>query len=122
MNRNKKKESAEDLVIKVELEEDIDKPTLVRFLGKNYSIDYIDRNKGQEDLGNTLFHEQQVLVQNNLHPAEEADVLLHEFIHVIDLAMELDLSEHQVRVLASGIYALLQDNPDFAEFITHQRI
>lgn len=39
------------------------------------------------------------------------NVLLHECIHAIDHALQLELSERQVSVLATAIIAFARDNP-----------
>ena len=94
------------------------RPTLVRFLGRNYNITYSDIDSGMTNLGLTHLNEGLVNIRNSQPPVEERDTVLHEFIHVVSHVMEIDLDERQVTVLAHGLTAIFQDNPSFGEYIT----
>ena len=74
-----------------------------------------------EKLGLCMYNEAQVIIKEGQLPLEEANTILHEFLHVIDNIMDLELSEHQITTVATGLMGLFQDNPSFAKFIIKQR-
>ena len=45
------------------------------------------------------------------------DTLLHEVLHSLSYAYDLELTESQVVRLTSGLTALMLDNPDFIEYL-----
>jgi len=96
------------------------RPEVVRVFGRNFYINYCSPDFGITDMGLTQFHRSIVNICEGQLPVEEADTLLHEIIHVIDLTMELDLTEKQVTTLAHGLIGVFQDNPDFAKFVTQK--
>lgn len=49
---------------------------------------------------------------------EVKDTLLHEVVHAVDILHNLGMTEEQVRGLATGLLAVLHDNPKFTQFIT----
>lgn len=57
----------------------------------------------------------------------ERETLLHEVVHAVSLAMDAELNERQVKVMARGLYSTLKDNPALARFLlleseqTHRR-
>lgn len=94
------------------------RPELVRVFGRNFYVNYPSSETGMQDLGLTHFHQSLVNVVDGQSAVEERDTLLHEFIHVIDLTMELELTEKQVTCLAHGLIGVFNDNPEFAKFVT----
>lgn len=91
-------------------------PTLVRVLGKDITIDYASEDF--PDAGQMQEDSLSILIKGGQLPIEEMDTLLHETIHGLDYILDLGLSEHQVRMLATGLIGLFQDNPEFAAFVT----
>lgn len=92
-------------------------PEVVRVLGRDVVVDVVDelpRAFGEYD-----YETQIVRIVRGQHPAFEADTLLHELIHAIDDVMQLGLKERQVHCVASGVIALLKDNPDLFEYLRH---
>ena len=95
-----------------------ERPSHVRVFGRNFYITYSSLLEGgMTDLGLTHVNEGLVNIRNEQHPLEEKDTLLHEFMHVIDYVMGLELSEKQITVMAHGLVGLFQDNPEFAEYL-----
>lgn len=93
-------------------------PRNVRVFGKNHEIIYSDT---MTELGLTDYHNCKVIIKEGQLPIEEADTVLHEIIHVIDYTMDLDMTEHQVRSVATGLIGIFQDNPLFARWIAEHR-
>ena len=45
------------------------------------------------------------------------DTFLHEIIHIIDYDCQTEMTERQVHCVATGLYSVLKDNPEFAKWI-----
>jgi hypothetical protein len=61
----------------------------------------------------------------DLPASEEADTVLHEILHAILFQMAVllppDVEEQFVRSAATGLYAVLQDNPQLAKWLIQPR-
>lgn len=97
------------------------RPDKVRVFGRDFSIVYSTELQGMKELGLTQYNDAVVNVRDNQLPLEEADTILHEFIHVIDFLMSLELTEKQVACVSKGLIGIIQDNPDFGKFIIQPR-
>ena len=90
-------------------------PSSITVVGREYSIVV------KEDLvglyGQCDYDNLRIDIKSGQIPLLEADTLLHELIHSIDDAMQLKMSERQVHCTATGIIALLRDNPQFLEYL-----
>lgn len=98
------------------------RPKVIRVFGKNFDV--VTNPKGitpSDASGFLLYNNQLVVLSEGLTPSEEADTLLHEITHAIDFTMGLELSERQVTQLATGLYGVLQDNPEFAQWLIERR-
>lgn len=89
-------------------------PPSVRVLGRDIPIQMVDELPNA--FGEYEYKTQIVRVQRGQQPAFEADTILHELIHAIDDAMQLQLRERQVHCLAVGLVALFKDNADFQAY------
>lgn len=93
-------------------------PSLIRVIGKPYSVELVPKTKLETaDLGECKYPEQQITIQSGQAKEQEQDTLLHEVIHAVDEAMDTDLSETQVRRMATGLLAVFHDNPDFVKYL-----
>lgn len=97
------------------------RPSNVRVFGRNYTINYVPEYMGLEDYGTTSDHLLLINIKEHQLPIEEADTVLHEVLHAIDFTMDLEISEHQIRALATGLIGVFQDNPEFAKYITEPK-
>lgn len=99
------------------------KPTLVRVLGKCFSINFVDEvhPKLEGNLGMCMKQEQQIYINNCQPPAEEGDTVLHEVMHAVDHVMGTKLTEKQITRMATGIFGMLQDNQEFAKWLIKDR-
>lgn len=96
-------------------------PNSVRILGRTWDIFYYDKTQGYSEHGCAVEERRELLISEDQLPIDEADTVLHETIHAVDMTMDLDLSEHQVRMLATALIGIFQDNPEFAEYIIKKR-
>lgn len=95
-------------------------PSNVRILGKDISIDYAPEGPVFSNAGHMDESSLSILVRPDQLPLEEIDVVLHEFFHALDYVLDLELTEHQVRLLGTGLTGVFQDNPEFAAFVTRR--
>lgn len=91
----------------------------VRILGQVYEIRWeppADGSRGECDYVIKRIH-----VDPSYAPVEQADTLLHEILHGVVWGMKLGLSpskeEKIVCALASGLTAVLQDNPQLRAYL-----
>lgn len=96
----------------------VDRPSQVRVFGRNYIVNYPASYTGMKELGNIDHHSMVINILDHQLSIEEADTVLHEVLHAIEYTMDLELSEHQIRTLATGLIGVFQDNPEFAKYIT----
>jgi hypothetical protein len=92
----------------------------LRYMGKYVPVvaipqEAIDDNP--EVMGRTNY--QYAIVRYNPYqsPDQLKDTLIHEPFHLISEQLDLNLSERQVRLLATGYLALLRDNPEYAKWL-----
>lgn len=90
----------------------------VRVLGRVYKIKRLKRMK---DAGNCDYVKAELRVSANQDDLEQKDALLHEVMHAIRYQQGREyggeVEEDYVRSLATGLIAVLQDNPDFAAWL-----
>lgn len=99
------------------------RPTRIRIIGKEHEISYLPT--GHEELkdgadtfaGRIDNDRQRIIIEDGQTTSSEQDTLLHEVLHGIESAMDLDLEESKVRRMATGLLAVLKDNPDFLEYL-----
>lgn len=60
---------------------------------------------------------QLILIRDGQPLESEQDTLLHEVLHAVDEAMGLKMKEAQVKGCATGLLAVLKDNPRFATYL-----
>lgn len=101
----------------------VKRPESVRLMGRTYDIKYVPGSALADghDFGQIIYPLHTVFILDGQTPVEEADTVLHELIHAIDLTMGLDMSEHQVHHMATGLMALFQDNPEIAKYFAEDK-
>ena len=99
------------------------RPFRIRIIGKDHAIDYLpsghdDLKEGDDTFAGRIDHERQrVMIEEGQTLDSEQDTLLHEVMHGVERAMDLDLEETKVRRMATGLLAVFKDNPDFLDFL-----
>lgn len=91
------------------------RPEKIKILGKVFRV-----NNGPlaEDLMGECDNDKQLILIRDGQPLEsEQDTLLHEVLHAVDEAMGLKMKEAQVKGCATGLLAVLKDNPRFATYL-----
>jgi hypothetical protein len=99
------------------------RPATLRIIGKSYRVEWPDSIElegnhvsGLSDPDNQLI---QVLASQPLENAQ--DGLLHEVMHCLEAAFDLDLDETVVQRLATGLLAVLKDNPKFVAYLRRRK-
>jgi len=90
-------------------------PTEVKIVGKTYKIEWLEHLANQGE----TFHAIQTIKIEITDKAKEQmqDTVLHEVMHGIDYAMQAKLSERQVTVMATGLLAVLKENPNLMRYL-----
>jgi len=70
-----------------------------------------------DEFGMCFFIKGEIHVRPNQSEDQARDTLLHEVIHAIDNVETLNLTEEQVRTLATDLRAVFTANPDFAKWV-----
>lgn len=100
-------------------------PSSIRILGRRFTVhliteDPLDAGK----LGTLQMNELRINLLDTHDLVGEADTLLHEVMHALCHLMRVtsgDDEEDIVWRLATGLTAVLQDNPDFGAYISEIR-
>lgn len=101
----------------------ISRPEAIRLMGRTFLFNYVKGSVLSPDdtFGHIDVYGQVICISDDLTPVEEADTVLHELIHAVDLTMGLDMTEHQVHHLATGLIALFQDNPELGAYFCEDK-
>jgi hypothetical protein len=98
------------------------KKQYLRILGRDYEIKYVPPSGfSHMELGLCDNKTQTISIATDQTPIEATDTFLHEVIHAIDWIIGLELSEHQVRHLAATLVGVIQDNPEWADWLVQDK-
>jgi hypothetical protein len=92
-------------------------PLSVRILGKHYKIEPMNSHAQDGEFGACNYAYQLLEYNQKLCIDELKDTILHEMVHVLDHGMQLQLKEEQVHAVATGLYAIIKDNPEFFQWV-----
>lgn len=95
----------------------------VRVLGKKIAYRWVDRieHEGEELNGLADYDGQDVQIKNDLPLETEQEKVLHETLHIIECAMEMDLEDEVVARFANGLLAVLKDNPSLISYLRRRK-
>jgi len=65
--------------------------------------------------GQILYDKSKILLKADVSEEQKRNTLLHEIIHAVDEAYNIELSEKQVDTLGNALMAVFIDNPDLKE-------
>lgn len=104
----------------------VKRPAHIRILGKPYKIEFVPlEHSGLRDspddqdpgMGRMSPEQQEIFIRTGQPLESEQDTVLHEIIHGVDETLGLQLNEYQVTVLATGLLAVLKDNPGLRTYL-----
>ena len=90
----------------------------IDILGKIHSVKYFDFEDAVQTTNHTgsiNHHKQTIQIDTNAHKQYQSEVLLHEIIHGVSHALNLNLGEDDVYRLGTGLYQVLSSNGFLAE-------
>jgi hypothetical protein len=90
-------------------------PPSISFMGRVLPVEIA--NLTELD-GQWVGQELKIELRPGLKPVEQRDTVVHELFHAIDQFLVLGMSERQVRLLATALVGIFQDNPEFAAYVT----
>jgi hypothetical protein len=91
-------------------------PTVVVVLGKPYAVEVV-KKKGS-DYGECFVDLCSIEIASYQCDHQKRDTLLHEVMHAVDHEMDTDMKEEQIRRMATGLLAVLRQNPALVAFLT----
>lgn len=98
------------------------RPAKLKILGKPFSVIYTVAAPLEEDLNGECDSDKQSILVRDGQPLEsEQDTVLHECLHAIDEAVDAKLKETQIKKLATGLLAVLKDNPRFVSYLRRRK-
>ncbi len=98
------------------------RPSAVKIIGKTYGISYATGKPLDDGNLGELDHDKQSITIRVGQPLEqEQDTILHEILHGVDHELFLKMSEKQVRGMATGLLAVLKDNPRVASYLRRKK-
>lgn len=91
-------------------------PATLAVIGKRYKV---EQKTEDGDYGECFSDDCriEIRVTGQCHQ-QQADTLLHEAMHAVDHELHCGMTEPQIRRMATGLLALLRDNPALVEFLT----
>lgn len=93
-------------------------PKSVRILGKRFKIKILKDGELDECDGMMELDKQLISIRPREGLAHVQDTTLHEIIHAIDESLALQMTESQVHQLATGLLAVIKDNPAYTKWLT----
>ncbi len=93
-------------------------PDRIRIMGRDILINVVSKVDEQNSNGEMCEETLIIKVKAGQTEAEEVDTVLHETLHAVSYLLDLKMSERQVRLTATALIAILQDNPSFAWYVT----
>lgn len=102
------------------------KPARVRVIGKIITIKYVPAGDlllrdGPDDdapgAGRSDGGRQLIAIEDGQPLASEQDTVLHEILHIIEEYMGMDVPEGVVEQFATGLLAVLKDNPKLISYL-----
>ncbi len=98
------------------------RPASLKILGKPFKVTFGNEAPLEDgDMGDCSTEGQAITIREGQPLENEQDSLLHEVIHAVSDYMEINLKEGQVTKLATGLLAVLKDNPKFVSYLRRKR-
>jgi len=84
------------------------KSTTLKIYGQDWKVRVLKRHKGlKKNIGWTNSVKNEIIVSANYTEDLQKSTLLHELIHIVSQANDIDLSEKEVLALEAGLYSVI---------------
>lgn len=102
------------------------RPDRIRIQGKVVRCHYVpagdimlkdSHDDPEPGIGRSDGLKQVIAIEEGQPLATEQDCMLHEVLHHVEYAMKMDIPEEIVEKFASGLLAVLKDNPSFVKYL-----
>jgi hypothetical protein len=95
------------------------RPERLRILGKRFVVHWVEELGGLN--GEADCDGLEISVVKSLKLDTEQDILLHEVLHAVEGQMGLDLEDTVIERLATGLLAVIKDNPGFVSYLRRKK-
>jgi hypothetical protein len=96
----------------------------VRIIGRTYEIavvpsdhDILNNDDGANLLGRVDHNKQRIAISDEQCLEAMQDTLMHEIVHAVESCMNITVSETAVTRFATGLLAVLRENPKVVEYL-----
>ena len=96
------------------------RPERLRIFGKRVTVRWVEKvtaDDGEEVMGLADHDNQDIQIKEGMPLETEQEKVLHETMHMIECAMEMDLEEEVISRFATGLLAVLKDNPGLVSYL-----
>ena len=97
------------------------RPARVRVLGKVYRIEYVGQIGDGGDLGECDSDAQVIRILDGQSLQSEQDTLLHELLHAVEAAQQMEIGHADIVRFTTGIAALNADNARLFHFLRRRQ-
>ena len=97
-------------------------PQQIEFMNQKWSIRTALHRELEDCVGQCDPKTNTIIIDKNMPDDVLVQTLLHELTHVIEMTLQLNLTEQQVDVLATGWLHLLRTNPQLVKTITQKEL
>lgn len=100
------------------------RPERIRILGKIVAVRWQEKviaDDGEELNGLADHDQQDIQIKTGLPLETEQEKVLHETLHIIECAMEMDLEDEVIARFATGLLAVMKDNPSFVTYLRRKK-
>ena len=88
-------------------------PDIIYLFGKPFTVECRKDHEYKEKTKGTIYHNRQKICYSDDHVTDDLrDTILHECIHGIGDACDLELTERQTGVLATMLISVSRENPE----------
>jgi hypothetical protein len=93
-------------------------PQQIEFMSQKWSIRTALHRELEDCVGQCDPKTNTIIIEKNMPSDVMTQTLMHELTHVIEMTLQLNLTEQQVDCLATGWLHLLRTNPHVVKLIT----
>lgn len=100
------------------------RPERIRILGKQVAVRWQEKvvdDEGEELNGLADHDNQDIQIRTGMPLETEQEKVLHETLHIIECAMEMDLEDEVIARFATGLLAVMKDNPSFVTYLRRKK-